>query len=64
MPVSKSKRGQQRKANLAKAAGGFGGGGVPGQFDRPPQAAPATTQPDEGSHEQTAEHTHGTGEKK
>ena len=45
--------------------GVFGGGGYPDQFDRPPQPAPATTtSPDMGSHEQMAEDTPGTGEKK
>ena len=45
--------------------GVFGGGGYPDQFDRPPQPAPpTTTSPDMGSHEQMAEDTPGTGEKK
>ena len=54
MPVSKSKRGQKRKENQAKAAGGFGGGGVSGRFDRTPQPAPATTQPSEGLQQLTS----------
>ena len=66
MPVSKdkrkSKKGQRRKANLAKAADGFEGGRVPNQFDGPPQAALAeTTQTDVGSQEQTPEETAGSG---
>ena len=66
MPVSKnkrkSKRGRKRKANLAKAAGTFGDGGVPDRFDQAPQSAPATTQPDEGTQEQASEETPGIGE--
>ena len=66
MPVSKNKRktkrGRRRKANLAKAADAFGGGGFPDQFDRSPQSAPpATTPPDLGLQEQIADETPATG---
>ena len=49
MPVSKSKRkskkGQSRKVNRAKAGGDFGGSGVPGTFDYPSLMADASTIP-------------------
>ena len=65
MPVSKnkrkSKRGQRRKENLAKAADAFGGGAGPGQFDHPAQPAQSTTPPDVGSQEQASEETAGAG---
>ena len=65
MPVSKnkrkSKRGQRRKENLAKAADTFGGGGVPDQFDRSPRPTPATTPPEVESQEQASTGSPGTG---
>ena len=45
----KSKRGQRRKENLAKAADTLGRGGITDDLDRPPQPAPATTPSDSSS---------------
>ena len=49
MPVSKnrrkSKKGQNRKVNRAKAGGDLGGSGVPDTFDPTPPTTPATTIP-------------------
>ena len=49
MPVSKNKRkskkGQSRKVNRAKAGGDFGGGEVPDTFDLTPPTTPATAIP-------------------
>ena len=65
MPVSKNKRksrlGRRRKENLVKVSTGFGGGGYPDQFGRPPQPAPpATTPPDPELQEQASTETPGT----
>ena len=65
MPVSKnrrkSKRGQRRKENQAKAASEFGDDGDQEYLYIPRQPTPATTQPEVGSQEQASEETAGTG---